>query len=168
MTPVDVEPVAREVAGDPARGVDHGEALGNVEEASEEHLAHALKDGHLQKCRHTLQLMVLSLSVALIQSVVPGQIPLTMQSAGMGQHVAKNEILPFCWLICRDAITRKPQLTVLTDGVCREEIDHPPGGGVGPEQPRVGGHHREGPARHALRVGRHRAVNDVEHNRGSR
>ena len=43
--------MVREEVGDPGRGMDHGEALGNVEEASEEELAHVRKDGHLQKCR---------------------------------------------------------------------------------------------------------------------
>ena len=164
MTPGDVEPVAGEVAGDPARGVDHGQALGDVEKASEEHLAHVLKDGHFQKCRHTLQLMALRLSVALVQSVVPRQILLTVQSAGMGKDKAEDKTLPFCWLIRTNAITSKPQLTVLTDGVCREEVDHPRGGRVGPEQPEVGRDHRKGPALHAQAVGRHRAVNEVKHN----
>ena len=160
----DVEPVGREVVGDTAGGVYHGQPLGDVEEALEEHLAQVLKDRHFQKCCHTLQLMALRLSVALGQSVVPRHILLTVQSAGMGKDKAEDKTLPFCWLIRTNAITSKPQLTVLTDGVCREEVDHPRGGRVGPEQPEVGRDHRKGPVLHAQAVGRHRAVNEVKHN----
>ena len=159
-----VEPVGREVVGDTAGGVYHGQPLGDVEEALEEHLAQVLKDRHFQKCCHTLQLMALRLSVALGQSVVPRHILLTVQFASMGKDIFEDKRFPFCWLSRTNAIPSKPQLPVLPDGVWREEIDHPRGGRVRPEQAEVRRDHGQGPALHAQVVGSHRAVSEMKHN----